>query len=88
MAEVIFILALAAPFVLMVWLIRARNRSQAMVAEIEDSQFERDRYATEEGDTAADGLVHGRHHYADHDLIPPDNTGGEPAGIRAMQGRR
>ena len=88
MAELIFILAFVAPFALMVWLIRTRNKSQAKVAEIEHRPFERDRFATEEGDTAVDGLVHGRQHFADHDLIPPDDTGGEPAGIRAMQGRR
>ncbi len=88
MAEIVFLLGLVAPFVLMVWLMRTRNRSQAKAADLSAPEIELDRFATEQVDGAVDGLVMGRQHYADHEIIPPDHSGGEPAGIRAMQGRR
>ena len=88
MAELIFVLCVLAPFTLMIVLIRSRNRAQAKVAHHDEADIEIDRFATEDTYGSADGLVLGRQHLADHDVIPPDSSGGEPAGIRAMQGRR
>jgi hypothetical protein len=83
----LFLLALASPFLLMVWLIAARNRAQAKTAEIGKSAPPEARYATDEIEQGPDGLNYGRHRFADHETAPPDSSGGEVPGIRAIQGR-
>lgn len=44
--------------------------------------------ASTEAERRADGLSYGRHHYTADELLPPDDSGGEVGGVKALQGRR
>ena len=93
MAELVwlalFLAALASPFVLMVWLIRARNKAARAVADLPDEDsFVRVSEAYEDVTRNEDGLTLARQQPADSDLIPPDHSGGDIGGVRALQGRR
>lgn len=88
MAELIFFMGLAGPFLLMIWLIRARRNAAMMARERAREETPLVRFATDEALEEQDGLTSARHHPADAEMLAPDHTGGEPAGIRALQGRR
>lgn len=89
MAEFIFFLMLISPIILMIWLTLARRSAQAKVAERAGPEDNLRGFDTvEEEEAGPDGLVSGRQHFAEASLIEPDHTGGEPAGIRSIQGKR
>lgn len=89
MVEIIVLFGLASPFLLMVWLWRARKSAQAKVdAQARAEEPVHDRFETEDVLTQEDGLTASRRNLADGDIAQPDSSGGETAGIRAMQGRR
>ena len=79
---------LLSPIALMIWLTRARKRAQAKVAADSQNEPARVQFATEDNVGVVDGLQNTRQQLADHDLVPPDNSGGEFGAIRALQGRR
>lgn len=88
MTEFIFLLGLASPFLLMLWLTWARRRAQAKVAAQHHEAEPQNRFATEDVHQDEAGNILKRPHRADHELDPEDTTGGEGPGIRALQGRR
>jgi hypothetical protein len=89
MAELIVLLGLASPFLLMIWLWRARKSAQAKVdAQTRAEEPVRNRFETEDVLSEEGGLRAGRRNLSDGDTEEADSTGGEPAGIRSLQGRR
>ena len=93
MAEMVWLAlllaAFASPFVLMAGLIRARRRAARQVANLPDEDsFVRVAEPYEDVSRSEDGLVLAQQQAADRDLIPPDHSGGDVAGVRALQGRR
>ncbi len=88
MAEAIFFLALVSPVLLMIWLTAARRKARARVAEEYAEESTVDFETVEELERDEEGHVAARRHLDKGSLQEPDATGGEPAGIRAIQGRR
>ncbi len=83
----LLLVTIASPFLLMIWMISARNRAQAKMADIGLPTPDQARFATDEIEQGEGGLLYAKHHFADHETIPPDSSGGEVPGIRAIQGR-
>ena len=93
MADLIALLAvllgLASIPLLMWWLTRASRRARTAAQERANARpAPPSELAFEETTAGADGLSYGRRYDGDDALIPPDHSGGEVPGIKAMQGHR
>ena len=89
MAELIVLLGLASPFLLMIWLWRARKAAQARVdAQDRVEEPVRNRFETEDVLSEEGGLQAGKRNLSDGEMTEVDSTGGEHHGIRGLQGRR
>lgn len=89
MGPILFFLLLASPFLLMWWMVSVRNRVRAMPRgperEEEAPPFEAPWTDTE---TQADGLSYARSYSVNEELLTATRKGGEPDGIKDLQGRR
>lgn len=80
---------LLSPFILMIWLTRARKKAQAATASgREDILPVRTKEAFDDFGEEQGGLVMGQHHYADSDVLPPDTDSGDVGAIRGLNTRR
>lgn len=88
MAELFILLGLASPFILMVWMWRAMRKASARAIEKNTPEAVHHRFETDDVVSEQGGLQSSRRNVPDDALAEPDSTGGEFAGIRAIQGRR
>lgn len=89
MSPILFFLLLASPFLLMWWMVVARNRVRNMPRgrerEEEAPPFEA---AYTETLTSADGLSYARSFNVNEELLTATRKGGEPDPVKDLQGRR
>jgi hypothetical protein len=80
------LLCLAAPFLLMWWMVTAQRRTRALTRnrEPEDAPFVHPYVDQTKG---SDGLAYGRSFRTDDEAFGADPRAGEPGGIKAMEGR-
>jgi hypothetical protein len=89
MAEIIVLLALAAPLVLMWWMIRVQRRvREQMRGRRADDARAAAPLGYVDAERGADGLTYGRRMDPAESFGAPDPLAGELDGIKALEGRR
>jgi len=88
MGPILFFLLLASPFLLMWWMVVARNRVRNMPRGREREEEAPFEPAYTDVVKSADGLSYGRSFAVNEELLTATRKSGEPDGIKDLQGRR
>ena len=86
----LFVLLCIAAVPLLMWgmTVQRRRVREKMREAAGPPEIPSETAASTEGERRADGLSYGRRHYTADELLPPDDSGGEVGGVKALQGRR
>jgi hypothetical protein len=88
MGPILFFLLLASPFLMMWWMVAARNRVRNLTRGREREEEAPFETAYTETLTSADGLSYSRSFSVNEELLTATRKGDVQDGIKALQGRR
>lgn len=86
----LFVLFCIASVPLMMWgmIVQRRRVREKMRAAPDELKVPSETASTIEEERRPDGFSYGRRYDAADALLPPDDSGGEVGGVKALQGRR